>query len=75
MERINITIQSQGSQLMMTRGTPGDLGLEAPQNHMVLTYSFYEVMLWMVGNLSQSEKQNMVEGVQDYLDTAFLLSM
>jgi hypothetical protein len=68
MKHINITIQTQGSNLRLAKGTPQELGINGISDHVVLPASDIDVVLWLAGGLSSAEKHNVIQGVLAYLD-------
>jgi hypothetical protein len=65
---INVTVQTRGGDVRLTRGTPSEMGLEDVSHHMVLSRGDDEIMLWIVGTLDETEKENVIQGVLEYLD-------
>jgi hypothetical protein len=65
---INVTVQTQGGDVHLIRGTPSEMGLEDVSHHMILSRGDDEIMLWIVGKLEEAEKENVIQGVLEYLD-------
>ncbi len=68
MDRIDVTVEVEDDNVRLTRGTPDELGLRRVSSHMVLSSPYVDIMLWLIGPLGAPEKQNVVQGVLDYLD-------
>ena len=65
---INVTVQAQGGDVHLVRGTPAEVGLEDVSHHMILSRGDDEIMLWFVGTIDEAEKENVIQGVLEYLD-------
>ncbi len=68
MPRIDITVQTQGANLQLFRGTPQEAGFEGNSSYVVLSYSYANVILWVAGSVSSAEKQNVIQGIMAYMD-------
>ena len=64
----NVTVQAEGGDVHLVRGTPSEMGLEDVSHHMILSRGDDEIMLWFVGKIDEAEKENVIQGVLEYLD-------
>jgi hypothetical protein len=65
---INVTVQAHDGDVHLLRGTPAEMGLEDVSHHMILSRGDDEIMLWFVGKIDAAEKENVIQGVLEYLD-------
>ncbi len=65
---VNITVRTLGGNVQLTRGMPSEIGLGNVAHHMVLSQADEEIILWIVGKLSSTEKERVIQGVFEYLD-------
>ncbi len=68
LNHIDITVQTGGGTVQLTRGMPSEIGLDNVAHHMVLSQADEEIILWIVGKLSTTEKERVIQGVFEYLD-------
>jgi|RhiMetdeSRZDD1v2_1073273.scaffolds.fasta_scaffold2933100_1 hypothetical protein len=69
---LDITVQIEDNDIRLSKGTPDQFGFPDVSSHMVLTGSFIDIRLWIIGTLSTIEKQNVIHGMFKYLDSAVL---
>jgi hypothetical protein len=68
MGNINITVQTQGNNLRLAKGTPQELGVSGITDHVVLPASTVDVVIWLASGISSTEKQNVIQGIWAYLE-------
>ncbi len=68
LNHIDITVRAFGGNVQLTRGMPSEIGLGNVAHHMVLSQADEEIILWIVGKLSSTEKERVIQGVFEYLE-------
>ncbi len=68
LNHLDITVQALGGDVQLTRGIPSEIGLNNVTHHMMLSQAGEEIMLWIVGKLTATEKEHVIQGVFEYLE-------
>ncbi len=68
MKRIDFTLQIQDETVALLQGKPVEHGMEGSK-HILLNEDFLEARIWLIGTVSETEKQRIVQGVMGYLES------
>ena len=69
MYSMNITVQHQDKALCLTRGKPEQVGIQKVSNHMVFSCGDLEITVWVVGMLTMTERQQIIDSTWSYLES------
>jgi hypothetical protein len=68
MRYIDFTVQTQDENVALFEGGPTEHGLDG-MKYIFLTDDYMEARIWLIGVVSDIEKQRIVHGVMSYLET------